>query len=344
MNTFLKRAAPLAFVALLLPALVYGSQASIPNQFVNGDVADADQVNANFNALADAINDNDTRLTVVEGTAVIRVPHTPGDDVASGQALRAAIDSIPTNPSIDSYKIQLEPGVYDLGSMFVSLPDGLALCGAGRERTVLRSAAADSFVLDGDAHVEIYDLALVCRPPMAGGRAIRIINVSAHLVLRHVRIDYVGLSAKGIRTDGGTLDLADTEIFVEGTGPVASPSGIELGSLSPTGPEPTLKACCCEITVTGANTARGVLVNRGQAVLTRTTIRATSATSVGLNMGVNSDATESIEAHGCRVFGVRSLQKQGMGSLRAACCQLEGQRLGDVTIVHCYDGNFAAIP
>jgi hypothetical protein len=47
---------------------VHASSVTVPFTFVNGTVADATEVNANFNALAVGINDNNNRITTLEGS------------------------------------------------------------------------------------------------------------------------------------------------------------------------------------------------------------------------------------------------------------------------------------
>ena len=53
---------PLVVVWLLVPLVVTACTVTVPNTFVNGTPADADQVNANFDAVEIAVNDNDARL------------------------------------------------------------------------------------------------------------------------------------------------------------------------------------------------------------------------------------------------------------------------------------------
>jgi hypothetical protein len=62
------RAAYAIAAAMLLaaPAWVAASSVTLPHSFVNGTVADADAVNANFSAIDAAVDDNHARLTDVE--------------------------------------------------------------------------------------------------------------------------------------------------------------------------------------------------------------------------------------------------------------------------------------
>ena len=75
-NTTLQRLAARPFLRFgsllllaLLPVAVYADSITIPNTFVNGQVADADQVNANFSAVKTSVDDNDGRITTAQGTA-----------------------------------------------------------------------------------------------------------------------------------------------------------------------------------------------------------------------------------------------------------------------------------
>ncbi len=56
----------LSLVLLVIPLAVAAGTVTGPNTFVNGTVADADQVNANFTAEATAVNDNDGRIGTLE--------------------------------------------------------------------------------------------------------------------------------------------------------------------------------------------------------------------------------------------------------------------------------------
>ena len=58
--------APALGIGLLLAGIALASSVSVPYEFVPGTPADANQVNANFDALADAINDNDMRVAALE--------------------------------------------------------------------------------------------------------------------------------------------------------------------------------------------------------------------------------------------------------------------------------------
>ena len=74
--------APAALIVVVVGVAVAGS-VTLPNTFVPGQVADANQVNANFQAVKSAVDDNDTRLTALEGgvrhTRIDRLNTTSGN-------------------------------------------------------------------------------------------------------------------------------------------------------------------------------------------------------------------------------------------------------------------------
>ena len=57
----------LSLVLLVIPLAVAAGTVTVPNTFTNGTVADADEVNANFGAVKTAVDDNDGRITTLEG-------------------------------------------------------------------------------------------------------------------------------------------------------------------------------------------------------------------------------------------------------------------------------------
>jgi hypothetical protein len=56
-------------VALVIPLAVAAGTVTVPNTFINGTAADADAVNANFDAVKTAVDDNDSRITTAQSTA-----------------------------------------------------------------------------------------------------------------------------------------------------------------------------------------------------------------------------------------------------------------------------------
>ncbi|MDJ0976745.1 MAG: hypothetical protein QNJ98_19980 [Planctomycetota bacterium] len=71
---------PIITIALLVTLFMSaadGGSVSGLTTFTNGTTANADEVNANFQTIAAAVNDNDTRITALEGTGL------PGQIISS---------------------------------------------------------------------------------------------------------------------------------------------------------------------------------------------------------------------------------------------------------------------
>ncbi|WP_157828041.1 hypothetical protein [Paraglaciecola sp. MB-3u-78] len=63
-------------LSVLASSLTSAAEVVIPHTFSNGQVADATDVNANFKALADETNANNTRIGVLEGGKFTTFPLT----------------------------------------------------------------------------------------------------------------------------------------------------------------------------------------------------------------------------------------------------------------------------
>ncbi len=82
---------PLLLVVLAIPLAVVAGTLTVPNDFVNGTQADADQVNANFDAVETAVNDNDARITTAQSAAdAAAAGHTTNTDTQLTNAQVAA--------------------------------------------------------------------------------------------------------------------------------------------------------------------------------------------------------------------------------------------------------------
>jgi len=78
----------LFLVLLAIPLVVVAGTVSVPNEFVNGETADADEVNENFDAVETAVNDNDSLITALETdtAAALSTADTALTDAAAAQA------------------------------------------------------------------------------------------------------------------------------------------------------------------------------------------------------------------------------------------------------------------
>lgn len=79
------------FVALATPVFLLAQTSTVLNTFVNGEIADANQVNENFALLTDAVNNSDSRIAALEEAA---------QRALSLEALRGTYDLI--NPVIET--------------------------------------------------------------------------------------------------------------------------------------------------------------------------------------------------------------------------------------------------
>jgi hypothetical protein len=79
----------LGVAALAVPSALFAGAVGSLVTFSNGTVADANDVNANFAAVQTAVDDNDTRLTAVEGAVsgpVFQLPTSSGVPAGSFSA------------------------------------------------------------------------------------------------------------------------------------------------------------------------------------------------------------------------------------------------------------------
>jgi hypothetical protein len=100
----------LLLVLAAVPVAVYAGAVPLLVQFVNGQIADADEVNANFAAVSTAVDDNDSRLGVLEGL--------PNQSCLPGQAVTGidpggALLCVSLTPVPDSVVAVVIPTLWD---------------------------------------------------------------------------------------------------------------------------------------------------------------------------------------------------------------------------------------
>ncbi|HYD49571.1 MAG TPA: hypothetical protein VEB21_14540, partial [Terriglobales bacterium] len=109
-----------------------------------------------------------------------------GDALASGNALLAAFAGITASSCSNPYLLELEPGVYDLGTQHLVLKECVDIEGSGEQTTVIQgtgSAAATTGTVVGANNVELRRLTV---RSTGGVAAVAIHSNAATLRLSHV--------------------------------------------------------------------------------------------------------------------------------------------------------------
>ncbi|MBI3609651.1 MAG: right-handed parallel beta-helix repeat-containing protein [Nitrospirae bacterium] len=165
----------LLVVAVLSVTVIGYAVTTVPNTFTSGTTISSSEVNANFQALANAID------TVKPAQRVIVA--ASGGDYTSISAALAAINPDAKKP----YVIEVMPGIY---AENVTMKDYVHLKGAGREVTTVQSPSVSSAViaLSNLTHVAISGLTI------KGGRyGIHIDETSATISGNTITGNFVGI-------------------------------------------------------------------------------------------------------------------------------------------------------
>ena len=244
----------LKWMGLLALALVYGGMMwrvlgadPVPNTFVNGEVADADKVNANFQTLTQQLTALESQIpaltsgvTALQPASTVVVHPTLGNAAASGPALLAAMATITGPSSTRPFALVLEPGIYDLGSSSLTMKSYVDLVGSGFNTTVIKSTSASGTIVGAEAS-EIRNVTI----QSDGGTAIAFTNVSFSLpnfaYLRGVSIYATGTTVTGVSMNNSIVMIRDADIYVAGsvdqTGVSATGTGF-LGMIAVNFPDP----------------------------------------------------------------------------------------------------------
>jgi hypothetical protein len=142
-----------------------GGTVEVPNTFVAGTTARASEVNANFQALRDGVNDNSARIDqnslliddLSQSVAFrIVVAKSGGDFTTIEEALASIDDAAADRP----YRVVVAPGVFDESGPLV-VPAFVSLTWSGAGTTVVRRAAAGSTQNSDAAVITVEDSAQV---------------------------------------------------------------------------------------------------------------------------------------------------------------------------------------
>jgi hypothetical protein len=145
-------------ILLSLASAAIAAELTIPNSFSNGEPADADEVNANFNAVKTAVDDNNQKITDLSQPRSASVTFSAmGFSPAKGEAERIAI--IGSSFVVENYENEFEKDAEDCslailngdsGAFYHSVPlrTGIIIT---RIRARVRGAVTVSLKKEGDA-------------------------------------------------------------------------------------------------------------------------------------------------------------------------------------------------
>lgn len=110
--------AAFVFCAIVAPLwLLTGGAVTIPNTFTNGQVADANQVNANFSAVKSAIDDNDSRITAIEFSTGTSSDPLPPDFVMGA----SVVFSVATVNGVSTTDVTINGSITDIHGPWVRI-------------------------------------------------------------------------------------------------------------------------------------------------------------------------------------------------------------------------------
>ena len=215
---------------------------TVPNQFVNGEIADADEVNANFQALEDAVN----TIPLPSNTVVVAKTGGHFDNVAD--AISGITDAASDNP----YLVRVHPGIYD-ETQAIIVPGFVHLAGSGAGVTVIRRTAGDSSQTAQAAIITLEDGAQLSDLSVENdGTAVFAIGVLGFAVDEGTLVDRVHALVNGAGGTGhfaflfhdSNVTLRDSEGRAEG----ASLVNTGFGSTDSGGPfaQPRIERCRLE--------------------------------------------------------------------------------------------------
>jgi hypothetical protein len=151
------------------------------------------------------------------------------DSLASGQALRRAVEGVTDATAILPYLVRIEPGIYDLGPEPLELVDYVDVEGSGQNVTILRTGQGLRA-----ASAELRDVSIEARQDQSGGPysegwAIKVAKAHSKFTVTDVTIR---LSSSKTGSVGGIIlgiaDLTLDRVTIEGVSAGASLRGIDF--------------------------------------------------------------------------------------------------------------------
>jgi len=132
----------LALLGICLSVSAANAQlVTVPHEFRNGAIADANDVNENFQALEIAVNGNASLIdTIPLPSNTVVVANSGGDFDNVADAVSSITDAAVDNP----YLVRVYPGVYEETQPII-VPGFVHLAGSGAGVTIIRRTATDSF-------------------------------------------------------------------------------------------------------------------------------------------------------------------------------------------------------
>lgn len=214
----------------------------------------------------------------------VLVSPVPGNSVASGTALRNAINGIAAPSSTNRWLVKIEPGIYDIGAVSLQMRSFVDLEGSGIDATTIRGSvdAGDmtAATIRGVNNTELRFLTVTATLPAGGFGTIAVYNESAPLQ-RYYRVKIVTQSSIGgvvwgMRNFASAPLIEECEFAVSVSGGGNTAYGIVYRSLVEGGQRSSILRS--KIHVSGASLTQAVFMTEAQTV---TSIRDSRIDAVG---------------------------------------------------------------
>jgi hypothetical protein len=156
---------------------------------------------------------------------------------ASGTALISNINTVAgRNPSaMDRWVIHIEPGIFDVGTVSVVMPQFVDLEGSGQLSTTIRGKGSKTAaILVGANDTELRDLTVICDATgTADGECFTMVNPSSvSMMITDVTLETTGTTTLGVALliQGGSTQVTNSTLFAFGN----EANGLVVGDGFPT--------------------------------------------------------------------------------------------------------------